>query len=79
MPPDGTNLKSRSAAREKDDIVKGNSPATPGMQRGLRSLVWLLLVLLAVIVMMLAMWGRMHQNATSTVNPAKSQPSGIRR
>ena len=79
MPPESTNLQSSSDARKNGDIAEGNSPATPGTRRGLRSMVWLLIVVLAVIVMVLAMWGRMQQNATSTVNPEKSQPSGIPR
>lgn len=36
-------------------------------------MMWLLVVIVAVILMVLSMWGRMHSNATSTVNPTKSQ------
>jgi multidrug resistance efflux pump len=66
----------QSNEREPDDIGEDNLPATQEMRRGYRSMVWLLIVLIAVIVMVLAMWGRMHSNAASTVNPAQSQPVG---
>ena len=59
--------------------MKKHQPAASEEARhGFRSMMWLLIVLLAVIMMMLAMWGRMHSNATSTVNPAKSHTSGLK-
>jgi multisubunit Na+/H+ antiporter MnhB subunit len=72
--PETAKLEARSDVRANDDIAEGNSPATRSTRRGLDSMIWLLIVLIAVIVMLLAMWGRFHSTATSTVNPTKTQP-----
>lgn len=55
------------------ESAEANSPATEATRKGLRTMMWLLVVIVAVILMVLSMWGRMHSNATSTVNPTKSQ------
>lgn len=49
--------------------------ATEHARQGFRELMWTLIVLVAVIVMVLAMWGHWSQNKTSTVNPTKTPPS----
>jgi hypothetical protein len=48
--------------------------ATEHTKRGHRALMWTLLALVAIIIMVLAMWGHLAQNGTSTVNPAKTPP-----
>jgi uracil DNA glycosylase len=57
---------------ERSDESK---PATEHARRGFRALMWTLLALIAVIVMVLALWGRHAQNGTSTVNPTKTPPA----
>jgi hypothetical protein len=41
-------------------------------QRSLKSLLWTLITLVAVIFMLLAMWGHYGENKSSTVNPTKT-------
>jgi heme/copper-type cytochrome/quinol oxidase subunit 2 len=59
------------AIKERSD---DNKRATPHTRRGFRALMWMLVVIVAVIVMVLAMWGHLAQNGTSTVNPTKTPP-----
>lgn len=51
----------------------GGSGETPAKQ-SLRSMVWTLVAVVAIIFMVVAMWGHLSQNKTSTVNPTKTQP-----
>jgi hypothetical protein len=44
-------------------------------KRSWKSTVWTLCALVAIIFLMLAMWGRFSQNKTSTVNPTKTPPA----
>jgi hypothetical protein len=48
-------------------------PETPA-KRSWKSMVWTLCAVVAIIFMVLAMWGHFSQNKTSTVNPTKTPP-----
>jgi hypothetical protein len=60
---------------EMQERSDDNKKATEHARRGFRALMWTLLALIAIIVMVLAMWGRHAQNGTSTVNPTKTPPA----
>jgi uncharacterized membrane protein YidH (DUF202 family) len=68
-------VKSTVEQNRRSDAAEANRPASQASLKARRSLIRLLLALIAVIVLVLAMWGRMQTNATSTVNPQKSQPA----
>lgn len=65
----------QAGSRKNAEIREGNMQASPGTERGHHSMMWLLIAVLAIVVMVLAMWGHLGQNATSTVNPHKTPPS----
>jgi hypothetical protein len=58
----------------EDARFESSRPSRP-QDNGRRTLIWLLLSLVVCCVLVLAMWGRFHQNPSSTVNPTKSQPA----